>query len=102
MEISNYTIFERAHGFYIFVGFLMHLHGFVAHCYGGKKILVNEAFAPEQSALILIGPEGDFSENETSTAIKLGFTPLSLGNQRLRTETAGIAATAAFRYVNPA
>lgn len=74
---------------------------FVAHCHEGEKILVNNAFASEQSALIMIGPEGDFSENEVLKCIELGFIPLSLGTQRLRTETAGIATTAAFRFVNP-
>ena len=75
---------------------------FVAHCNPGQKIPLNEAFQIGHSALILIGPEGDFSVNETLICTDLGFKPLSLGNQRLRTETAGIAANMAFRYVNPA
>ena len=42
--------------------------------------------------LILIGPEGDFSTEEIAFAAEAGFVPVSLGNQRLRTETAAIAA----------
>jgi 16S rRNA (uracil1498-N3)-methyltransferase len=40
--------------------------------------------------LILIGPEGDFSEQEIEDALQLGFVPISLGESRLRTETAGV------------
>lgn len=42
--------------------------------------------------LILIGPEGDFTELEINSALAAGFAPISLGNTRLRTETAGIVA----------
>ena len=44
------------------------------------------------STLILIGPEGDFSANEVELALRSGFVPVTLGNNRLRTETAGIVA----------
>lgn len=53
--------------------------------------LVN-AVPPASDYLVLIGPEGDFSEKEVQLAIALGYQPVSLGNSRLRTETAGIAA----------
>lgn len=46
----------------------------------------------DQDTLILIGPEGDFSEKEVKSAKSVGFEIVSLGNSRLRTETAGIAA----------
>ena len=42
--------------------------------------------------LVLIGPEGDFSEKEVADALSLGFIPVSLGNSRLRTETAAVVA----------
>ena len=45
-----------------------------------------------QRYLVLIGPEGDFSEKEITLAKEKGFTPISLGKNRLRTETAGVAA----------
>jgi 16S rRNA (uracil1498-N3)-methyltransferase len=42
--------------------------------------------------LVLIGPEGDFSEQEVTEALQAGYIPVSLGNSRLRTETAGVVA----------
>ncbi|MEK7225506.1 MAG: RsmE family RNA methyltransferase, partial [Bacteroidota bacterium] len=46
-----------------------------------------------QSALILIGPEGDFTVGEIEMALQNGFIPVSLGENRLRTETAGVVAS---------
>ncbi len=65
---------------------------FIAHCYElDKKSLKNEIAASERN-LILIGPEGDFSETEVDSAIKNGYIPVTLGNSRLRTETAALVA----------
>jgi 16S rRNA (uracil1498-N3)-methyltransferase len=47
---------------------------------------------PEKNVLILIGPEGDFTKEEVNLAKQKNFTPVSLGESRLRTETAGIVA----------
>ena len=44
--------------------------------------------------VILIGPEGDFSNNEIESALKKNLIPVTLGNTRLRSETAGIVAAA--------
>jgi 16S rRNA (uracil1498-N3)-methyltransferase len=44
------------------------------------------------AATILIGPEGDFTQSEINAAIQKGFIPVTLGDTRLRTETAGIVA----------
>ncbi|SFE36264.1 16S rRNA (uracil(1498)-N(3))-methyltransferase [Thermophagus xiamenensis] len=52
-----------------------------------------------QSVLILIGPEGDFTEEEVTIAIDQGFIPISLGRNRLRTETAGISACMTVRLM---
>ena len=81
---------------------------FIAHCYKEDKRnlrdeqlrireqLNNITTSPSAdnlpSQLILIGPEGDFSEQEIKDALSLGFIPVSLGNSRLRTETAGVVA----------
>jgi 16S rRNA (uracil1498-N3)-methyltransferase len=45
---------------------------------------------------VLIGPEGDFSENEVSELIQRGATPIALGNARLRAETAGMLVVAQY------
>ncbi len=50
-----------------------------------------KAAAPKSKYLVLIGPEGDFNAEEVTLAKSKGFTPVSLGPSRLRTETAGMA-----------
>ena len=66
---------------------------FIAHCANGEKNPLT-AQQPNRSTsqLILIGPEGDFTEEEIKSAIDKDFQPVALGNTRLRTETAGIVA----------
>ena len=66
---------------------------FIAHCYEGEKPLLKNILKPGEDALVLIGPEGDFSEEEVTKAIEKGFQPISLGKSRLRTETAALVAT---------
>jgi 16S rRNA (uracil1498-N3)-methyltransferase len=63
----------------------------ITHCLNKKKHRITKA--DNLSHTILIGPEGDFSESEISQAIDKSFKPLTLGNSRLRTETAGVVAT---------
>lgn len=69
----------------------------IAHCLEEKKIDLKNVL-PEKSTskLILIGPEGDFTENEIQDAILHDFVPVSLGETRLRTETAGMVAAVLF------
>lgn len=66
---------------------------FIAHCIAGSKQsladLVNESLP---SQIILIGPEGDFTKEEVAFATEHYFIPVSLGNTRLRSETAGMVA----------
>jgi len=64
---------------------------FVAHCLEGeKKGLQNSRSDSNDPSIILIGPEGDFTEKEVATAVDNQYIPVSLGNTRLRTETAGL------------
>ena len=68
---------------------------FIAHCYddlGGEKPLLKHVLNPGEDALVMIGPEGDFSREEVQLAIEYGFQPISLGRSRLRTETAALVA----------
>lgn len=65
---------------------------FIAHCYEGEKVLLQHALKADEDALVLIGPEGDFSEEEVQKALDNGFKPISLGRSRLRTETAALVA----------
>lgn len=69
---------------------------YIAHCYEefARTYLYNELRKPADSddALVLIGPEGDFSIDEVRQAVAHGFQSVHLGKSRLRTETAGLAA----------
>ena len=56
------------------------------------KKAIREAFVPGKPSLFLIGPEGDFTPDEVRTALDLGATAVTLGEERLRTETAGLYA----------
>lgn len=57
---------------------------------------LKSTFSPEQDLLVAIGPEGDFSPEEVAFALENGFTGVSLGKARLRTETAGVMVAAAY------
>lgn len=73
---------------------------FIAHCYKGTKPLLKEVVKSGQDALVLIGPEGDFSEEEVALAEANGFIPISLGRSRLRTETAALVACHILQMAN--
>jgi len=69
----------------------------LAHCEPGEKKVI-QSVNPAVNTLLLIGPEGDFTPNEIDMAAKVGATMISLGNTRLRTETAGIAAAVLLQH----
>ncbi|MBL0341779.1 MAG: 16S rRNA (uracil(1498)-N(3))-methyltransferase [Bacteroidetes bacterium] len=66
--------------------------GFIAHCMKTEKSPLKNCILNQEKITILIGPEGDFSETEVVLASEKGWKPISLGDSRLRTETAGIVA----------
>jgi 16S rRNA (uracil1498-N3)-methyltransferase len=72
---------------------------FIAHLEDEPKLLIHR-YTPSSDVLILIGPEGDFTLDEISAALEGGFKSVSLGDYRLRTETAGISAVQAIHFVN--
>lgn len=74
---------------------------FIAHCEKGmpRISLKNEA-KPKEKITILIGPEGDFSPEEIKLAMEKAWQPVSLGNSRLRTETAAIVACHTVALIN--
>jgi 16S rRNA (uracil1498-N3)-methyltransferase len=63
----------------------------IAHCQEEQKASLND-YRHLESVQILIGPEGDFTKEEIQSALKNNYLPVSLGETRLRTETAGIVA----------
>lgn len=72
-------------------------HKYIAHCLDAAKGRLTGAAAFEGDKIVCIGPEGDFTPAEIDMALHYRFSPVSLGNTRLRTETAGIAAAVLLR-----
>jgi len=72
----------------------------IAHCVDSDKKYLNQIFEPGRHYIILIGPEGDFSAEEIDLALAAGFQPISLGDARLRTETAALAACLETSLIN--
>lgn len=73
----------------------------IAHCIDeNDKKYISELVTPHQKYLILIGPEGDFSPEEVNLALNKGFKPLTLGDNRLRTETAALSVCFEINYLN--
>ena len=72
----------------------------IAHCEETDKKSFKEVVKSNQDTTILIGPEGDFSEKEIALALENNYLPISLGNTRLRTETAAIAAVHSVAFIN--
>jgi len=73
---------------------------FIAHCEEGEKSYLKQLYQAGQNTLILIGPEGDFSPEEIEYALQYNFKPVSLGESRLRTETAALAACQTIHVLN--
>ena len=73
---------------------------FIAHCANNEKMLLKNVVKPQTETTILIGPEGDFSLNEIKQSLEHKFIPVSLGESRLRTETAGIVAAHSLAFIN--
>ncbi|CAK7030939.1 MAG: Ribosomal RNA small subunit methyltransferase E [Parabacteroides sp.] len=86
--------------FKAFVGRSFKGRKFIAHCEDGKKTLLKQAYHPGEDVLVLIGPEGDFSPEEIHLALENGFEPISLGESRLRTETAALVACHTIHVLN--
>ena len=83
--VSNNTIEER----------------YIAHCVeNDEKKQLKEVIKKGADTLVLIGPEGDFSQKEIDHALKHGFSAVSLGNNRLRTETAAIVSCHTINLIN--
>lgn len=78
--------------FFDFINQSHHGQKYIAHCAETHKEFLQNQLSPVAPILILIGPEGDFSPSEIETALQQNFHSTSLGNHRLRTETAALSA----------
>ena len=72
----------------------------VCYCAGDERHTLHELYTPGTDAVVLIGPEGDFSPREIAAALAAGFQPVTLGDSRLRTETAALYAVTALNFLN--
>jgi len=72
----------------------------IAHCEETNKKTLKSILLPNKKITILIGPEGDFSSEEIEFAMHAGFIPVTLGESRLRTETAAIVACHSVAFIN--
>ena len=86
--------------FKMFVNSVKATHKYICHCYDGEKPLLRTLLQPDSDAVVLIGPEGDFSIDEVRIAEAAGFQPVSLGTARLRTETAALVAVHLMNIAN--
>ena len=72
----------------------------IAHCEPTERRPLKEVVEAGQNVLLLIGPEGDFSHDEIEAARAAGFVEVSLGDMRLRTETAALAGAMFVSFIN--
>ena len=75
-------------------------HGLIAHCEDRERSNLRSYFPNHQKIMILIGPEGDFSAPEIDNALKNDIKPVTFGENRLRTETAGVVACTTISLLN--
>lgn len=73
---------------------------FIAHCDEGEKISLAQSIEKQNRYLILIGPEGDFTPAEVDAALQNGYKAITLGESRLRTETAALEACFEVNFLN--
>jgi len=73
---------------------------YIAHCEEQNKTTLKSIIDPADKITILIGPEGDFSTEEIQKSLAKEFTPISLGESRLRTETAALVAVNIVSFIN--
>jgi 16S rRNA (uracil1498-N3)-methyltransferase len=72
----------------------------IAHCMDGSEPYLKNLLTIGEGATILIGPEGDFTPAELQKALETGAQPVTLGKNRLRTETAGVYSCTLFNSIN--
>jgi len=98
---AYHPVLNEAVSFKDFIGRYKADYQMIAHCIDGEpRSFISQLTVPGKSYLILIGPEGDFTPNEIELALQNDFKPLTLGNTRLRTETAALAACFEVNYLN--
>ena len=83
-----------------FVSSASYTQKYIAHCIETKKFTLKGSIELNSDYLVIIGPEGDFSQLEVDAALGADFMPIELGNSRLRTETAALEACFEINFLN--
>ncbi|WP_411273511.1 16S rRNA (uracil(1498)-N(3))-methyltransferase [Daejeonella sp.] len=73
---------------------------YIAHCINSEKFSLKDRIVLNSDYLVIVGPEGDFSQSEVIAAQAAGFIPIELGTARLRTETAALEACFEINFLN--
>jgi 16S rRNA (uracil1498-N3)-methyltransferase len=95
------TILNEPMNFNDFIGLASNGILMIAHCNDSvNRNRIMDVYSKKENAVILIGPEGDFSKDEIESANSKGFRNIHLGSSRLRTETAGVAACHSIYFIN--
>ena len=95
------TVFNESCTFSEFIKTQTGNYRMIAHCNPAiNRKSISEVCPKNESSVILIGPEGDFTAEEISQASGNGYIPIHLGSSRLRTETAGVAACHSVYFIN--
>lgn len=102
---SHNPFLPELHPLITFDKLLTHQTTFVAqkllcHCRESPKMKITQQYQPHSDVMILIGPEGDFTVDEIAAAEAAGFSSITLGNEVLRAETAGIVAAVTIKTIN--
>jgi 16S rRNA (uracil1498-N3)-methyltransferase len=98
---AGITILNEATSFENFIRKDFKGEKMICHCNSApERDKIDHEYTKDADAVILIGPEGDFSDNEITRAVAAGFKPVHLGKSRLRTETAGVAACHSIYFLN--
>lgn len=97
---AYHPVLNEMTGFKDFIGKKREGQLFIAHLEENDPIILQKLYQKGENVTILIGPEGDFSEAELAVAKKASYLCVSLGNSRLRTETAAIVACHTIQLLN--
>jgi len=97
---AYHPILNEAVSFQRFIAQKHTAQKFIAHCEPGEKGDLRKLIKPNGNYLIMIGPEGDFAPKEIEDALQNGSEPITLGDSRLRTETAALEACFEINFLN--
>jgi 16S rRNA (uracil1498-N3)-methyltransferase len=98
---ANLTLFNELCSFEKFISNVIPEKKIIAHCNPDlERTGIGKVYSKGEDVVILIGPVGDFSDDEIKSACRQGYQPIHLGSSRLRTETAGIAACHSIYLIN--